>query len=48
MLVCAVYVDIGDKPGDTATLAFAFGAGTTGNRLWEIKVIQLYCDAILK
>ena len=37
-----VYVDMGTQPGDTATLSFTFGAGTSGNnRLWEIKVTQI-------
>ena len=33
---------MGAQPGDTATLSFTFGAGTSGNnRLWEIKVTQI-------
>jgi hypothetical protein len=37
-----VYLDIGAAAADTASLAFAF-TGTTGSRMWEIKVTQVIC-----
>lgn len=37
-----VYVNLGDKPTDIATIAFSFGGSST-IRNWEIKVSQIEC-----
>jgi hypothetical protein len=44
----SVYLDMGVNPGDTATLEFSFGAGTSGNRIWELKVTQIKGDSDIR
>lgn len=43
-----IYIDMGEDAGDTASLNFAFGAGANGNRVWEIKVSELFCRSVLR
>lgn len=38
-----VYINIGEKSSDSATLAFSF-TGTSTSRNWEIKVTQIECS----
>jgi len=43
-----IYVDLGNLPGDMATLSFTFGANSIGNRIWEIKVLQIESTSLSK
>ena len=41
----AVFIDLGKGSTSGAKLTFTFGAGTSvTDRLFEIRVTQLYCD----
>lgn len=40
-----MYVNIGSRSGDAATLAFAFAMGNAGaSRTWDIKITQVECN----
>merc|ERR1711981_32123 len=40
-----MYMETGATAGDTSTLTFYLGSGSTGSRQWNVKVIQLGCNS---
>lgn len=41
--VILVYIELGEDPSATASLAFTFGTSTTISRYWDIRVTQIEC-----